>query len=186
MLSVLPRYISTWSEESLTPCFWSERSITSSVPEPRSRSTKGIAGKSWGVISSGNCKRLLEWTTATSSSSRKVVYFRLGRRKTPSTNPKSMRCSCKAASISREFPLSKDKLTCGNLPIKLPSNGGSTYCAMVVLAPNLSSPIYSLCNKCISYSSRLYSSNIRSQCSKSSRPDSVKLILLPCRSKSLV
>ena len=31
----------------------------------------------------------------------------------------------------------------------------STYCAMVVLAPNLSSPIYSLCNKCISYSSRL-------------------------------
>ena len=48
-----------------------------------------------------------------------------------------------------------DRLTCGNLPIKLASKGGNTYWAMVVLAPSFKPPVYSLCSKCISYSSRL-------------------------------
>lgn len=51
--------------------------------------------------------------------------------------------------------INNDRLTCGNLPIKLASKGGNTYWAMVVLAPSFKPPVYSLCNKCISYSNRL-------------------------------
>lgn len=141
MLSVLPKYIKTLREDSLILCCNKVRSKTSSVPEPRSRSTRGIPGKSSGVISSGSESLLWLCTTATSSSSKKVVYFRLGKRKMPSTRPKSIRCSCNAASIPREFPFSKDRFTCGNLRIKFPSKGGSTYWAMVVLAPSFNSPI---------------------------------------------
>ena len=52
MLSVLPRYINTFKEESFKLWRNRERSNTSNVPEPLSRKTKGIFGKSSGVISS--------------------------------------------------------------------------------------------------------------------------------------
>ncbi|GFI54119.1 hypothetical protein IMSAGC022_00730 [Alistipes sp.] len=52
MLSVLPRYINTFKEESFKLWCNRERSNTSNVPEPLSRKTKGILGKSSGVISS--------------------------------------------------------------------------------------------------------------------------------------
>ena len=155
MLSVLPRYINTFKEESLRLCCNKARSNTSNVPEPLSRKTKGIFSKSSGVISSETANLLSVCTTATSSSCKNGVYFRLGKRKIPSTSPKSIRCSCKAASTPREFPLIKERLICGNLAIKFANRGGSTYCAIVVLAPNFSSPIYSLCNRCISYSNCL-------------------------------
>ena len=155
MLSVLPRYIITFKEDSFRLCCDKARSKTSSVPEPLSRRTNGIFGKSSGVISSWISSLVCACTTATSSSCKNEVYFKLGRRKIPSTKPKSIRCSCKAVSTPREFPLIRERLTCGNLAMKFPNKGGRTYWAIVVLAPSLNSPIYSLCNKCISYSSCL-------------------------------
>ena len=126
---------------------------------PGTQGLYGFAGffiiNSSGVISSPTANLLPVRTTATNSSSKKVVYLILGNLNTPSTKPKSMRCSCKAASISLELPFNNDRLTCGNLPIKLASKGGNTYWAMVVLAPSFKPPVYSLCNKCISYSNRL-------------------------------
>ena len=47
-----------------------------------------------------------------------------------------------------------DKDTCGNFSMKRASKGGSTYWAIVVLAPKRNSPVCSLRNKFISYSKR--------------------------------
>ena len=78
----------------------------------------------------------------------------LGCRVFPSTSAKSIRCSCNAFSTSEEFPLKSDKDICGNFSIKRASKGGSTYWAIVVLAPKRNSPVCSLRNKFISYSKR--------------------------------
>ena len=138
------------------------------------------------MISSYSVHLLWVWTTGTNSSCRNEVYFKLGCRIFPSTKARSMRCSCRAFSTSKEFPLNKDRETCGNFSIKRANNGGSTYWAIVVLAPKRSFPICSLRNRFISYSSRPYSSNIFSQCSSNSLPASVSDILFPIRSKRRV
>lgn len=68
ILSVLPKYKSTFKDDNFILCPDKALSKTSNVPEPLSRSTRGILDKSSGVISSGNESLLPVWTTATNSS----------------------------------------------------------------------------------------------------------------------
>ena len=181
MLSVLPKYNLTFIDESFIPCSDSAISIASSVPDPRSRSTSGISLSSSSVSESFLAKAEEVQTTGTSSSCRKGSYFRLGNRNTPSTIPKSILCSCNACSTLREFVSISETETFGYFSVKAAKIGGSTYWAIVVLAPRRSWPLYSLCNKCMSYSSLRYSARIRSQCSSKTFPDSVSEIVFPKR-----